>query len=142
MVYGSNITVVKTSNVTIKIGGTELAKGSTIKPGWGNDIVEDPLIGSEYPDQSTHKFGGTITIEFLYITDLHLDSLTNPGSDGQVPETTVTVELTDMQSPAKTDTWTLKVRFNYAGFDSAGRNGNVFASITGRITERPTRSQS
>lgn len=137
---GGQTKVVYVRRAVIKIGADTLAVGREITAQWGNQIVEAPVIGADVPINWTGQFKGAISIGYLYCTDLNLTTLTNPGSDGQVPETTITEELTDTQAVAKKDTWTFTVRLN--DVQILGRAGDfVYARVSGVLTARPARSQ-
>lgn len=136
-----NLKTATLSSAKVKIGGTELAVAHDIYARWGNEVNEEDLIGTDIPDTWTGRFRGQIIIEHLYCTDLDLTALVDPGSDGQVPETTITGEMTDTRTVPKTDTWTFKARLNQPEIVER-KGGFVTARVTGVLTARPTRVQS
>jgi len=139
-VIGGQTKVVYIRRATIKIGSSTLAVGREITAQWGNEVATAAVIGSDVPINWTGQFKGQISIGYLYCTDLDLAALTEPGADGQVPETTITSELTDTQATAKKDTWTFKARLN--DVQLLGRAGDfVYARASGVLTERPSRVQ-
>ena len=137
---GSQTKVVYIRRAAIKIGTDTLAVGREITAQWGNTVTEVPVIGADLQINWTGAFKGTISIGYLYCTDLNLATLTDPGADGQIPETTITEEFTDTQSTPKKDTWTLVARLN--DVQISGRAGDfVIAKVSGVVTARPSRSQ-
>jgi hypothetical protein len=138
---GSSQTIVKIlTNATIKIGTSKIAEAKNVTAQWGNEIKEEIVIGTDMPEYYTGIFRGTISIEHLYCTDLDLATMTDPGDDGQVPETTITEELKDTAATPKTDTWTFTARLNKPEI-LIKTEGFVDARLTGILTARPTRVQ-
>ena len=141
MSYGNNQTVVRDLHVTVKIGGVTLNKPVEFETHWGNNIQEDPLIGTDIPDMWTSKYQGSIILDFPYSTDLNLDSLSKPGSDGEVPSTTITIALLDTQDTPKTDTWTFTAKLWQPRLTASKQDPTVRARLTGILTTRPQRTQ-
>ena len=117
-----------------------VAKAQNVTCVWGNTVNEEPTIGSDIPDQWTGKFHGVITLDILYMSDLSLPSLSDPGADGMVPETTITGVFTDTQAVPKIDTWTIKARLNNPTL-IVREQGFVKARTSGLLTARPARVQ-
>jgi len=128
------------SHCEVDVGGTKIAKAQNVTCVWGNTVNEEPVIGSDIPDQWTGKFHGVITLDLLYMTDLAVDTLTAPGADGQVPITTITGKFTDTQGSPKLDTWTIYARLNNPTL-IVRETGFVKARVSGILTARPTKVQ-
>lgn len=124
----------------VKIGGTSVAKAQNVTCVWGNTVNEEPTIGSDIPDQWTGKFHGVISLDILYMTDLAIDTLSAPGADGQVPETTITGVFTNTEGTPKIDTWTIKARLNNPSI-IVREQGFLKARCGGLLTVRPQKTQ-
>ena len=136
---GSQTTTVFIKKASVKIGSDTLAVARNLTARWGNDIVQEEVIGTDVPLTATGVLKGTVELEYVYITDSNLATLIDPGADGQVPETTIQELLVDTAATPKTDTWTFKSRL---GGEIVGRTGGyVVARLTGPLTARPTRAQ-
>jgi hypothetical protein len=135
-----NLKQVSLSKAVVKIGGVVLAVARNVTCRWTNEVRQESVIGTDVPVQWTGPLRGVVDVEWLECSDMDLTTLVNPGSDGQVPESTFTEELTDTQATPKKDTWTFKARLNQPEIISL-LGDIVRARVTGVLTSRPTRSQ-
>ena len=140
--YGSRQTLIQIDpdHTQIKLGGLVVVKVVNLTCIWGNTVNEEPTIGTDIPDQWTGKFHGVITLDILYMVDLPLDTLSAPGADGMIPESTITGVLTDTEATPKTDTWTIKARLNQPSMIMR-EQGFLRARMSGILTARPTKIQ-
>jgi hypothetical protein len=128
------------SHCEVKVAGTKVAKAQNVTVVWGNTVNEEPTIGNDIPDQWTGKFHGVLTLDILYMTDLAIDTLSTPGADGQVPETTITGAFTNTEGTPKIDTWTIKARLNNPTL-LVREQSFVKARVSGILTARPSKVQ-
>ena len=142
MDIGSRQTLVQSDpeHVSIKIGATKIIKVQNLTCVWGNTVNEEPTIGSDIPDQWTGKFHGVVTLDILYMTDLDMTALCDPGADGQVPVSTITGVLTDTEVVPKSDTWTIYARLNNPTL-IVREQGFIRARMSGLLIARPIRAQ-
>jgi len=135
---GSQTTTVFIKKASVKVGTPTLAVARNVTARWGNEIPQEEVIGSDIPLTGTGVLKGTIELEYVYCTDSNLATLIDPGTDGQVPETTIQEILVDTQGTPVTHTWTFKSRL---GGEIVGRvPGYIIARLSGPITARPLRS--
>lgn len=141
---GSQAKAVFGRNATVKIGANTYALARNVNAEWSYAIDEDDVIGSAIPVHSTGAFRGTVEIEALVSTDLDFHDFVTPGSDGQVAESTITLEEQDTQavgSPpaAEKKTWTILARLNT--FRNVHRElGKITATVRGVLTAEPSES--
>jgi len=140
MSIGSRQTLVQIDNehCIIKKDGTKVAKAQNLTATWGNTLNEENTIGGDIPDIWTGKFHGVITLDALYMTDLDLTVMCDPGNDGMVPEVTITGEFKD--SLDTIDTWTFTARMNQPVM-IVREQGFIRARLQGLLTGRPAKVQ-
>jgi hypothetical protein len=135
-----NLKQISLSQASVSIGGVVLAVARNVTCRWSNEVRQESVIGTDVPLQWTGPLRGTVDIEWLECSDFDLTALVNPGSDGQVPESTFTEVLVDSESTPKQSTWTFKARLNQP--EIVTRLGDIIrARVTGVLTSRPTRTQ-
>ena len=124
-------------NVVIKIGTDTYALAKSLRATWRHAIYDEPVLSSAIPIKGTGHFTGEIDIEALYSVDNNFLTLTTPGANGQIPESTITCEETDIEGTPVKKTWTFKAMLNEVEHQDQ-EDRFVRANVRGPLTAVPT----